>query len=177
MSAAFRPLPTLGGARKGNRSAAKSIGGKQRFTIRKSLNYQRIKEEAMAAIAQLPAPQRNCIPAAATLPEQMIGLALAWLGYLPAMAQAQISADGGRLRVGGAVVDWLLFLGGQIIAIRVQGTYWHSQPGRKLRDVVQYDRLHAKGYLVSDIWEHDIYQAWVDGRLKSFVADKIQSAA
>ena len=131
----------------------------------------------MGAIATLPAHQSNAIPAAGTLPEQMIGLALAWLGYLPGMAQAQMTADGGRLRVGGAVVDWLLFLGAKTVAIRVQGTYWHSLPERKLKDVIQYDRLHKLKYLVCDILENDIYLAWVEGRLKDFVAEKIMEAS
>ena len=171
----FRPLPTLGKPKKATRPQPTS-GGKQ-FKIRKSLNYTRIKSEVMAAIAQLPEHQRNAIPAAGTLPEQMIGLALAWLGYLPGMAHAQMTADGGRLRVGGAVVDWLLFLGGNTVAIRVMGTYWHSLPERKLKDVVQYDRLHKLKYLVCDILENDIYLAWVEGRLRSFVAENIQEAA
>jgi len=173
---ALRPLPAWGGKprRKGKQTRP---GRASRFTIRKSLNYIRIKSEVMAAIAQLPVIQRNSIPNAATLPEQMVGLALAWLGYLPAQAQAQINADGGRLRVGGAVVDWLLFMGSQITAIRVQGDYWHSQPERKLKDAVQYDRLHRLKYLVVDIWESEIYLAWVEGRLKTFVAQKIQEAA
>lgn len=171
----FRPLPTLGKPKKQARPPVAS--NSKQFKIRKSLNYTRIKGEVMGAIEALPAHQRNAIPAAGTLPEQMIGLALAWLGYLPGMAQAQITADGGRLRVGGAVVDWLLFLGGKTVAIRVQGTFWHSQPDRKLKDIVQYDRLHKMKYLVWDALELDIYQAWVDGRLKEYVTDGIQSAA
>ena len=131
----------------------------------------------MAAIAQLPEYQRNAIPAAGTLPEQMIGLALAWLGYLPGMAQAQMTADGGRLRIGGAVADWVIFLGSKKTVVRVVGTYWHSLPGRALKDIVQFDRLHQLHYLVWDALENDIYLAWVEGNLRQYVADGILSAA
>ena len=175
MRAIGRPLPKFGTVKRPTKPTAAT--GVARFTIRKSLNYTRICTEVFAAIATLPAYQRASIPASGTLPEQMVGLALAWLGYLPGMAQAQISEGGGRLKVGGAVVDWILRLGGQKIAIRVTGVYWHSLPDRALKDIVQYDRLHQLHYLVVDILDTELYLAWTEGRLKAFVAEKIQEAA
>jgi hypothetical protein len=174
--ASFRPLPQWGKTPRTHGTKTPS-GGAKRFAIRKSLNYTRIRAEVLAAIASLPADQRNSIPAAGTLPEQMIGLALAWLGYLPGLAQAQITEGGGRLRVGGAVVDWILSLGSQKIAIRAVGVYWHSLPGRAQKDIVQYDRLHQLRYLVVDILDNDIYLAWTENRLQAFVAQKILEAA
>jgi len=134
--------------------------------IAKSLNYARIKIEVMAAVARLDREQQSRIPLAGTLPEIMAALALTWLGY---PFQAQRSEDGGRLRLGGAVVDLLVWLGASQVVVRVQGDYLHSLPARKLKDTVQWARLHAKGYRVADIWESDIYRAWVDNRLKQFV--------
>jgi G:T-mismatch repair DNA endonuclease (very short patch repair protein) len=142
--------------------------------LQRTLNYARIKTEVMEAIARLPHTQAVLIRASGTLPEQMVALALCWL-KLP--FQAQRSEDGGRLRLGGAVVDIVVFLGSTQLVIRVQGDYWHSLPDRKNKDAVQLERLRAKGYRVVDLWENAIYQAWVDGRLKNFVSDALQGAA
>lgn len=144
-----------------------------KLTLSKSLNYVRIKEEVLAAIARLDAQQQSLIPMGGTLPEIMVALALTWLGY---QFQAQRPTDGGRLRLGGAVVDVVVFLGSSQVIIRVQGDYWHSLPARKNKDAVQWGRLHAKGYRVCDLWEHDIYRAWVDNRLKQFVDAGVQGA-
>lgn len=141
--------------------------------IAKSLNYARIKIEVMAAVARLDREQQSRIPLAGTLPEIMVALALVWLGY---PFQAQRPADGGRLRLGGAVVDLLVWLGASQVVVRVQGDYWHNLPDRKLKDTVQWARLHAKGYRVTDIWELAIYRAWVDNRLKTFVDQALLGA-
>lgn len=142
--------------------------------ITKSLNYERIKGEVMGAVAKLSSDKQAQVPLAGTLPEIMVALALVWLGY---MFQWQRSEYGGRLRVGGAVVDFMVYFGGQRVVIRVQGDWWHSQPERKRSDLVQAERLRAKGLRVFDAWEHDIYQAWVDGRLKVFIERGVGNAA
>lgn len=142
--------------------------------IAKTLNYERIYAEIMQAISRLSTDKQALIPLAGTLPEIMVALALVWLGYV---FQWQRSEDGGRLRVGGAIVDFLVFFGGQRVLIRVQGSYWHSLPERKRSDLVSAERLRAKGYRLWDAWEHDIYQAWVDGRLKNFVEHGVANAA
>jgi len=170
----FRPLPSFRKPRRpvglGEIRKPKQV----KMGLPKTLNYTRIKAEVMAAIARLPRTQSVQIPPSGTLPEQMVALALCWL-KLP--FQAQRSEDGGRLRLGGAVVDLVVFLGSKPVVIRVQGDYWHSLPERKLKDAVQLERLRAKGYRVADMWESDIYQAWTDGRLKTYVNDGIQGAA
>lgn len=143
-------------------------------SIRKSFNYARIEEDILAEIAKLSREKQAQIPVAGTLPERMIALALVWLGYY---FQWQRSEDGGRLRLGGAVVDFLVYVGAKPTIIRVQGDYWHSLPQRKLQDAVQWERLHAKGYRIFDAWEHDIYDAWLTGRLKRFVEEGVLNAA
>jgi hypothetical protein len=174
MAATFRPLPSF---RKPRRAVGLSdirTPKQLKLGLQKTLNYTRIKTEVMAAIAKLPRTQSVQIPASGTLPEQMVALALCWL-KLP--FQAQRSEDGGRLRLGGSIVDIVVWLGSKPTVCRIQGSYWHSLPDRKMKDAVQLERLRAKGYRVWDAWEQDIYQAWTDGRLKTFVSDGIQGAA
>lgn len=143
--------------------------------IRKTLDYARIKREVMGQIAQLSAEKQAQIPMMGTLPEIMIGLALVQLAFF---FRWQRSESGGRLRVGGAVVDYTVYLGaGKPTIIRVQGDYWHSLPERKMKDEAQADRLRLKGYRLWDAWEHAIYQAWLDGRLKTFVEQGVMNAA
>ncbi len=146
-----------------------------RLRVARTLNYARIRAEVMAAVGRLNGEQLRKIPLSGTLPEIMVALALVWLGVNFA---SQRPMDGGRLRLGGAVVDILVWLGGgKPIVVRVQGDYWHSLPGRKTKDVVQWMRLHARGYQVVDLWEHDIYRAWVEQRLTSFVEGALHAAA
>jgi hypothetical protein len=145
-----------------------------KYKTPKGFNHARIKAEVQQRIGLLPAHQQARIPASATLPEQMVGLALAWLD-LP--AEAQISEDGGRKRLGGSVVDWKVALGGQMVIIRVQGDYWHSLPDRKLKDLVQLERLQRMKYLVCDMWESELYAAWTQNRLREYVQAKLFEAA
>jgi hypothetical protein len=143
--------------------------------IRKTLDYARIKREVMAQIAALSADKQAQVPMMGTLPEIMVGLALTQLGWL---FQWQRSELGGRLRVGGAVVDFTVYLGaGKPTVIRVQGDYWHSLPERKLSDEAQASRIRLKGFRLWDAWESAIYQAWLDNRLKSFVEQGVMNAA
>ena len=167
---AFRPLgakprklPLPGGAPR----AAK-------IRIPKTLSYTRIEAEVTAEIAKLSGEQQEQIPQAGTLPERMIALALVQLAYY---FQWQRAEGGGRLRVGGAVVDFMVYgIGLKPVIIRVQGDYWHSLPDRKLQDAVQWELLHAKGYRIFDAWEHAIYEAWLNGRLQRFVEEGLLNA-
>jgi hypothetical protein len=142
--------------------------------LSKGLNYQKIEDEVMAAIARLSSNQQAMVPLAGTLPERMVGLALVWLGYY---FQFQRAEDGGRLRLGGSVVDFIVFMGGHRIVVRVQGDYWHSLPERKRSDAMQADRLRALKYRVADLWESDINTAWVNGNLKTFVEQGVMNAS
>jgi hypothetical protein len=138
-----------------------------------AVNYQKIKEQVLAAIERLPAEKRRLIPANATLPELITAYALVQAG-LPFSAQSQ--TDGGRLRLGGAVVDFKVWLGSRIVIVRVQGDYWHSTPSRKLKDIVQFERLHKYHYRVADLHEHDLYIAWVNGNVVSWVQQMVLGA-
>jgi hypothetical protein len=138
----------------------------------RSLNYAQIKAEVLAAIASLSAQDQAKIPLAGTLPEMMTALGLIWAHLY---FQAQLSMSGGRLALGGAVIDFKVWYGGVVI-VRVMGDYWHALPGRKMKDAIQWDRLHAYGYRVADIWEGKIYQAWRDGQLAQFVKRAVEEA-
>ena len=168
-----RPLPDWGKLTTPNKPAAQRRRD-VKYTTPRNPNYQKIKVEVLQRIALLPPEQQATIPSSGTLPEQMVGLALAWLN-LP--AEAQISENGGRKRLGGSVVDWKVGFGTQIVIIRVQGDYWHASGDRKLVDLVQYDRLHRMKYLVTDIWETELYEAWTENRLRQLVEAKLFTAA
>jgi len=138
-----------------------------------AVNYQRIKEEVLAAIERLPTAKRRLIPMQGTLPELIAAYALVQIGFL---FQAQINTDGGRMRLGGGVVDFKIWLGSRVVIARVMGDYWHSLPSRKLKDAIQFDRLHKYHYRVADMWEHDLYAAWVNGSSITFVRDAVMGA-
>lgn len=175
------PFPKLGrplGGRKPG-PVGKPLGRPRgvRFT-RPAVSYARIKAEVLAAVAQLSAHERAMLPplqpGAGTLPELIVGLALI---KLKLQFQAQESELGGRLQLGGGVVDFKVWLGGSIVICRVQGNFWHSLPERQMKDAVQYDRLHRLGYRVIDFWEQDCYLAWAEGRYVKFVEDGLREAA
>jgi len=59
--------------------------------------------------------------------------------------------------------DFVVFVSGGVIVIRVQGDYWHSREGNAAKDALQGDRLKNTTIFglpvlkVADIWERDIY--------------------
>jgi len=168
-----KPLPQLGSSKK--QAKPESSRSKQaKLNIQRSVSYARIEKEVDEAIARLSNEWKRLIPAAATLPERICALVFSWLGWT---FQAQQNEDGGRLRIGGSVVDFKVWQGTTIIIVRVQGDYWHSLPDRKLKDLMQWERLHQRGYKVADLWEGALYQAWVDGRIKQFVRDGVMNAS
>lgn len=140
---------------------------------RRTLPYEKIREEVLAIVADLPPDQQAMIPLAGTLPEIMAALGMLWAG-IPFVSQ--ISEDGGRTRLGGAVVDFKIFLGTAPVILRVQGDYWHSLPDRVLKDIVQFERLKRMGFLVADAWERDIYRAYLEGRLAEYIREVIGGA-
>lgn len=137
-------------------------------------NYTKVKAGVLEAVANLPANKKNLVPMSGTLPEIMVGLALVWLDW---HFDWQSSELGGRLYLGGGVIDFKVFLGTGFVVVRVQGSYWHALPERVYKDAVQFTRLHALGYKIADIWEQDLYQAWVENRLKELVRDAVLNAA
>lgn len=41
--------------------------------------------------------------------------------------------------------------------LEVQGDYWHNLPGARARDKIKADGAIALGYIVREIWEHEIH--------------------
>ena len=104
-----------------------------------------------------------------TLPERIVWKWLVDRDYRFIMQRSEF---GGALVLGGAIVDFVVYdLAGQPVALRVQGTYWHGPafPARQARDDEHYHRLTAMGYLVVDLWEHDIYAAVLHKALTAFI--------
>ena len=165
-----KPLGELGR----RRAASKPKQPRSRLVKFKyrSASYEVIKQEVLAAIAQLSAVERAQIPPNGTLPEIMAALGMLW-AKIP--FQAQISYSGGRMALGGAVVDYKVQYGGVVI-VRVMGDYWHSLSGRKMKDITQWNRLHGYGYKVADVWESDLYRVWREGRLADFMREAVMGA-
>lgn len=176
MATAFRPLRQLPQKQRKSYYRLPDFAKPRelKYSTPKSLSYARIKQEVMDAIARLPADKQALIPASGTLPEQMIALGLVWLNYSFA---CQSPTSGGRLRLGGAVVDFVVYLGGVPTICRVMGAFWHSSAERKRMDLIQLERLRSKGYRVFDAPEAEIYLAWSEGRLRTYVEEGINNAA
>ena len=110
---------------------------------------------------------------AGSLPERIVWK---WLIDQDYLFEAQRSEFGGRLVLGGAVVDFLVYdIAGRPVALRVMGDYWHGPkfPERQARDDEQFYRLTARGYLVVDLWEKDIYEAVKNDRLTAYIMGEV----
>lgn len=108
-----------------------------------------------------------------SLPERIVWKWLEDSGHLYEVQQALF---GGRRIAGGMVLDFYIYsIGGRPIALRVQGEYWHGPlgPGKKSKDDIQAFRLRARGYLVVDLWERDIYREALTGHLKRYIMRQI----
>ena len=113
--------------------------------------------------------------ATGTLPERIVQR---WLESAGHLYQAEHWEMGGRLVLGGAVVDFVVYdLAPQPVVLRVMGEYWHGElPGRQARDDEQAQRLRRMGYLVVDLWESAIYAAALAGRVGSYVLGEVDRA-
>ncbi len=169
-----KPLKQLGQFMKGPGKPFMTVSRQLKFRATSGIYYAAIEKQVQEAIDRLEPRQRWQISPSATLPEKIVAPALIALGLL---FQSYLNEDGGRMRLGGAVIDFKVWQGARPIIIRVQGDYWHSMPERKLKDAAQWARLHALGYRVTDLWEQDIYRAWVERRSKELVEDAISRAA
>lgn len=110
-----------------------------------------------------------------TLPERIVWK---WLEDQGFRFITQGPEFGGRLVLGGAVVDFIVYdIAGRTVALRVMGDYWHGPtfPGRQARDDEQHDRLLEMGYLVVDLWESDIYKAVIENRLTAYITAEVNS--
>ena len=103
-----------------------------------------------------------------TLPERIIANWLIGRG-IPHQSQSPIL--GGSLHIGGSIVDFVLPTVGLPpgLALRVQGSYWHSIFSRQAKDAMQRDRLTAQGYNTVDAWEDEVYEAVLGGYLDEYL--------
>ena len=86
-------------------------------------------------------------------PERMVK---EWLDENNIIYREQVNIFGGRTEKGGAIVDFII--SDVMIAIRVQGEYWHIGTAVEARDNLQKEMLTAQGYTVVDIQEEEIYR-------------------
>jgi hypothetical protein len=88
-----------------------------------------------------------------------------WLTRRRLQFQFQSSLFGGRKIRGGLVADFVVWIGANPMAWRVQGEHWHSSAADKAHDKANRYRLLRSSYLgrrfiaVVDLWELDIYRA------------------
>jgi G:T-mismatch repair DNA endonuclease (very short patch repair protein) len=169
MPVLWRPLPQWG-SKPRKPAVPKPVSGTARNRPPRRLNYTKLKEAVLAQIASLSAAAQAKIPLAGTLPEIMVALALVQIGW---QFQCQSPESGARLRLGGSVVDFVVVLGATKVIIRVNGDYWHTLPGAAQRDAMQEARLSSQGYLVVDLWEQALYEAWDNHNLRPFVEQAV----
>jgi hypothetical protein len=136
------------------------------------------KGKKMEAWGPLPSDderlEKMAVQDTGTLPERLVEK---WLIHRQYPYQKQLSLLGGNLRVGGGVVDFLVSYGPPPgVAVRVQGDYWHTLTPRIAKDRIQYQRLIAKGYIVLDLWEGELYTAALGGYLYGFCDKELQEA-
>ncbi len=109
-----------------------------------------------------------------TLPERIVEK---WLIKEGLPYQKQHAIGGGSLHVGGSVVDFIVPIGTPPgVAVRVQGSFWHTLAPRVAKDRVQYQRLIAKGFRVATLWEHDIYEAVLQGFMDRYMRQNLYGA-
>lgn len=170
----FKGLPALP-RQLGKRRRARSVLRRKprQVRTRPPYSYDAIREQVLDAISRLSPLDQARIPTGGTLPELIVAYCLvkAHMEFL-----AQHPVVGGKLHLGGSVVDFLVRLGSQTVVVRVQGDYWHSLPDRRRKDSVQFDRLKAQRFLVADLWEHDLYQAWASGQAVAMVRRAVENA-
>ena len=86
----------------------------------------------------------------ATLPERLVGRELDRLGI---SYQFQQSFLGGRTQSGGVVADY--YLPGYSMILSILGTYWHSSPQVRAKDLLQRIAVLSQGIQTIFIREAD----------------------
>lgn len=103
-------------------------------------------QKALAEPTRMDAPGEVPRGIVATKPEWCVYWALQRLGKTPGVDFSfQSSQQGGRLDLGGAVLDFMLY-NPPFIGINVQGIYWHYQFGGERRAHDRMVRLMIESY-------------------------------
>lgn len=113
---------------------------------------------------------------AGTLPERIL---YNWLVKEEHSFVMQRKEFGGRDMPGGAIADFVVYsLHFRPVALRIMGDYWHGPnfPDTQARDDAQSARMRARGYIVVDLIESEIYNAALRDRLGEYIWDCIASA-
>ena len=92
----------------------------------------------------------------ATLPERIVHKKLAQLLGGEDKFVFQRTEGGGRLFIGGFVLDFLILDTLPPLVIEVLGDFWH-QAVRRFADEERALTVISLGYAYAEIWEHDIY--------------------
>lgn len=155
-----RKIPALGDIPRTRRATLERIPVHPRGPLRFGAKEDKLEKAALQGVP-------------GTLPERIVWK---WLIDEDYTFIGQRTEYGGRLVSGGAVIDFLVYdLAGKPVALRVQGDYWHGPkfPQRQARDDEQFYRLTARGYLVVDLWESDIYEAVEKDRLTPYIMGEV----
>lgn len=166
------PGRPLGTKKKRSKLPAAESHVPQRRQPAKRPDFRTVRDQFMTALMSLQANDLARVPNG-TLPEMMVAWALIKNHWI---FQSQSREGGGRLRLGGATIDFVVWLGSSKVVVRVMGDYWHTLPERVNKDELQLQLLQLKGYRVADLWEYRIYQAWMEGRLIQYIRDEVNSA-
>jgi len=63
------------------------------------------------------------------------------------------------------------------ILIEVQGDYWHTRPGAPERDAEKAEWARGQGFVLVELWGHDIRAAMAAGTMVAFVKSHIDAGA
>ncbi len=87
----------------------------------------------------------------ASTPARILALRLVQMGYA---LRGEVPFGGGNQMRGGMIAD--IYIVNLRTVVRVQGEYWHRQPGAQARDDAQAIWLRARRLRVVDVWTWDI---------------------
>ena len=80
--------------------------------------------------------------------------AMLWLRIPRWSIEYQVPYRGGR-GMGGQILDFVLYLGGAPVVLRIMGGHWHPGEYGSATDVYGFGQLIADGYIVKDIRAED----------------------
>ena len=81
-------------------------------------------------------------------------MVIKWLTKHKIPFETESPLMGGSFELGGAVVD--ILLRERRLVWRVMGEFWHGGIEKRGSDLIQRESLAAKGWVVVDLWGHDL---------------------